>query len=166
MVRLGWSPIKIRFPVVFTLHKKWNFSSRIFSVNVTKSAVSSTRLWSHLQKKSSMENFIFCAVLSQHFKEKKIHRFHQQKALQGSHILNIFPNYECRTIFGKFNKLNVLYSKCKLIKEQLGREVKVFIVNQGSFMKFYKLPHYNGLFWKSTILQYDKQNVTEEVFHI
>ena len=93
-----------------------------------------------------MENFIFCAVLSQHFKEKKINRFHQQKALQGSHILNIFPNYECRTIFGKFNKLNVLYSKCKLIKEQLGREVKVFIVNQGSFMKFYKLPHYNGLF--------------------
>ena len=39
------------------LHKQWSFSLRISSVNVTKSAV-----WSHLLKKSLMENFIFCAV--------------------------------------------------------------------------------------------------------
>ena len=44
------------------LHKKWSFPFRISSVNVTKSAVS-LRIWSHLLKKSIMENFIICAVL-------------------------------------------------------------------------------------------------------
>ena len=38
-----------------SLHKKWSFPWRIFSVNVTRSAGN----WSHLLKKSVMENFIF-----------------------------------------------------------------------------------------------------------
>ena len=45
---------------LLTLHKKWSFPSRIFSVNVTKSAVSCG--FNHLLTKSLMENFIFCAV--------------------------------------------------------------------------------------------------------
>ena len=48
------------FPLVnlcISLHKKWSFSLRISSVNVTKSAV--------LVKKSFVENFIFCAVCMQ-----------------------------------------------------------------------------------------------------
>ena len=43
------------------LHKKWSFPLKISSVNVTKSA-SFLRIWSHLLKKSLMENFIFCLV--------------------------------------------------------------------------------------------------------
>ena len=39
--------------------KKWGFRLRISSVNVTKSAGN----WSHLLKKTLMENSIFCAVL-------------------------------------------------------------------------------------------------------
>ena len=35
-------------------HKKWSFPLRFFSVNVTK-----LWIWSHLLKKSVMENFIF-----------------------------------------------------------------------------------------------------------
>ena len=38
-----------------SLHKKWRFPFRISSVNVTW-------IWSHLLKKSFIENFIFCAV--------------------------------------------------------------------------------------------------------
>ena len=41
--------------------KKWNFPLRISSVNMTKIR-SFLRIWSHLLNKSSMENFIFCAV--------------------------------------------------------------------------------------------------------
>ena len=40
-----------------TLHKKWSFPLRISLVNVT----GKLRIWSHLLKKSLMENFIFCA---------------------------------------------------------------------------------------------------------
>ena len=40
-----------------TLHKKWSFLWRISSVKLRK-----LRIWSHLLKKSLMENFIFCAV--------------------------------------------------------------------------------------------------------
>ena len=43
-----------------TLRKKWGFPLRISSVNVTKSAGNCR--FGHLQKKSVMENFIFCAV--------------------------------------------------------------------------------------------------------
>ena len=43
--------------VKLTLHKKWSLPLRIFSVNVTKSA--GLRIWSHLLKKSLIENFIF-----------------------------------------------------------------------------------------------------------
>ena len=42
-----------------TLRKKLSFPLRIFSVNMTKSAVS----WSHLLKKSFAESFMFCAVI-------------------------------------------------------------------------------------------------------
>ena len=45
--------------IVGTLHKKWSFSLRISSVNVTTSAVS--------LKKSLMENFIFCAAIEAYF---------------------------------------------------------------------------------------------------
>ena len=44
------------------LHKNWSFPLRISSVNVTKCAVSCT-VYSNLQKKFLMENFIFCAGL-------------------------------------------------------------------------------------------------------
>ena len=44
-----------------SLHKKWSFPLRIYSVNVTKST--GNCVFSHLLKKSLMENFIFCAVL-------------------------------------------------------------------------------------------------------
>ena len=56
--------------VVLALHKKWSFPLRISSVNVTKSAETADlvtftklRIWSHLLKKSLIENFIFCAVI-------------------------------------------------------------------------------------------------------
>ena len=44
-----------------SLHKKWSFPLRISSVSVTKSAVFMW-IWSHLLKKSFIENFIFCTV--------------------------------------------------------------------------------------------------------
>ena len=40
-------------------HKKWSFPLRISSVNVL---LQFSAVWSHLLKKSLMENFIFCAV--------------------------------------------------------------------------------------------------------
>ena len=40
-----------------TLHKKWSFPLRISSVNVTNPR--KLRIWSHLLKKSVIENFIF-----------------------------------------------------------------------------------------------------------
>ena len=50
--------LQLTFPIwKRSLHEKSNFPLRISLVNVTKS-----RIWSHLQKKSLMENFIFCAV--------------------------------------------------------------------------------------------------------
>ena len=42
--------------------QKMKFSLRISSVNVTKSAGNFYSIWSHLLKKSLMENFILCAV--------------------------------------------------------------------------------------------------------
>ena len=39
-----------------TMHKKLSFPSKIPSENVT------LRIWSHLLRKSLMENFIFCVV--------------------------------------------------------------------------------------------------------
>ena len=46
------------------LHKKWSFPLIISPVNVTKSKGHGGfgHIWSHLLKKSLMENFIFCAV--------------------------------------------------------------------------------------------------------
>ena len=41
--------------------QKWTLLLRIYSVNVTKSE--GNWIWSHLLKKSLMENFIFCAVI-------------------------------------------------------------------------------------------------------
>ena len=56
------SPFRIVMLVVAanTLHKKWSFALKISSVNVTKSAGNGG--FSHLLKKSLMENFIFCTV--------------------------------------------------------------------------------------------------------
>ena len=48
----------IKLYLVVSLHKKWSFPLRISLVNVTKSWI-----WSHLLKKSLMENSIFCAVI-------------------------------------------------------------------------------------------------------
>ena len=42
-----------------SLHNKWGFLLRICSVNVTKSAL---WIWSHLLKKSLIQNFMFCAM--------------------------------------------------------------------------------------------------------
>ena len=63
-----------RKPKIFAERKKRSFSLSISLVNVTKSAVSSKcdqihsflLVSSHLLKKSLMEKFIFCAVVSQH----------------------------------------------------------------------------------------------------
>ena len=48
--------------VVWLTAKKWSFPLTISSVNVTTPAIS-CRFWPHLQIKSLMENFIFCAVI-------------------------------------------------------------------------------------------------------
>ena len=45
-----------------TLQKKWSFSLR-FSLSKCDQIRSFLRIWSHLLKKSMMENFTFCAVL-------------------------------------------------------------------------------------------------------
>ena len=55
-----WEILKFMTSSCVLLHKKWSYPLRISSVNVTKSA--SLQIWSHLLKKSLMENFIFCAV--------------------------------------------------------------------------------------------------------
>ena len=52
----GGEGVSVAF--ILTLHKKWSFSLRISSVNVTQSAVS----WRNLLKKSLTENFIFSVV--------------------------------------------------------------------------------------------------------
>ena len=59
-----WSSIKssVRIP----LHKKWSFLLTISSVNVTKSTVSWRNL-KNLLKKSLMENFFLCSVLSEEY---------------------------------------------------------------------------------------------------
>ena len=43
-----------------TLHKKWSFRLKISKVNMSKSAL---RICSHLLRRNSMENLIFCAVI-------------------------------------------------------------------------------------------------------
>ena len=55
----------ILFPKSFEgpLHKKWSLPLKISSVNLTKFAVF-LQICSHLLKKSLMENFISCAVVS------------------------------------------------------------------------------------------------------
>ena len=55
-----WDAIEIQvIGATVPLLKKWRFSLRISSVNVTKSSF--LRIWSHSLKKSLMQNFIFCA---------------------------------------------------------------------------------------------------------
>ena len=41
-------------------YKNWTLLLKIYSVNVTK-IFSFVRIWSHLMKKTLMENFLFCA---------------------------------------------------------------------------------------------------------
>ena len=55
-------PFHISFDKNITLHKKWSFPLKTFSVNV---------IWSHLLKKSLMENFIFDGVLYLHEPSEK-----------------------------------------------------------------------------------------------
>ena len=50
-----------------TLHKTWSFPLKISSVSVTKSG-----FWSHLLKKSLMENFMLCAVWYSRIPEQKL----------------------------------------------------------------------------------------------
>ena len=58
-----------------TLHKKWSFSIRVSLVDVTK-ICRKLRIRSYFLKKSSKENFIFCAVLEYLlFLEEKIKQF-------------------------------------------------------------------------------------------
>ena len=61
--RFEESPGKFR-DAWFTLHKKLSFPLSISSVNVTADSCGwkKLRIWSHLLRKSLMENFIFCAV--------------------------------------------------------------------------------------------------------
>ena len=64
---------KYQIRMSFDIAEKWSFSLRISSVNVTKSTVlenPARRIWSHLQKKFLMKNFIFCAV--RNYSENKI----------------------------------------------------------------------------------------------
>ena len=58
-----------------TLHKKWRFPLRISSVNVTK-ILRKLQIWSLLLKKSLMENFIFCAVITVSFNLYKKIRYY------------------------------------------------------------------------------------------
>ena len=51
-------------PSWLTLHKKWSFPLRISSVNRNCRNRRKLQIWSHLLKKFLMENFIFCAVLT------------------------------------------------------------------------------------------------------
>ena len=62
--------IKVLFSVLrlyarITTAQKMKFPLQISLVNVTK-ILSFLRIWSHLLKKSVMENFIFCAVYYSH----------------------------------------------------------------------------------------------------
>ena len=50
-----------------SLHKKWSFPLRI-SFSKCDQIRSNLRIWSHLLKKSIMENFIFCAVRHKYLK--------------------------------------------------------------------------------------------------
>ena len=65
----GLKPIKVKFlrhhrgrfrTLSNILHKKWSLRLRFSSVNVA--IRSFLQIWSHLLKKSLMENFIFCIV--------------------------------------------------------------------------------------------------------
>ena len=66
--KLSTKTPEINSYTLFSLHKKWSFSLRVSSVNVTKSPVSYG--FGHIYwKKSFMKNFFFCsvfAVLLQH----------------------------------------------------------------------------------------------------
>ena len=63
---VNWSNLSA---IILTLHKKWSFPLRISSVNKCDQICRKLRIWSHLLKKSLMENFIFGALYckSQYF---------------------------------------------------------------------------------------------------
>ena len=52
----------------FTLHKKMKFSIKDFFSRCDQIG-SFQQIWSHLLKKSLMENFIFCAILDIDFED-------------------------------------------------------------------------------------------------
>ena len=83
---------KTREKWAYSLHKKMKFST----VNVTKSC-SILWIWSHILKKSLMENFIFCAmilpkIISIFFQEKQILTTNQQFFFGGGSNNNLFSS--------------------------------------------------------------------------
>ena len=54
-----------------SIYKKWSFPIRTSSVNVTKSK-RNCGIWSHLLKKSLIENFIFCGLIVLNFLVSKL----------------------------------------------------------------------------------------------
>ena len=45
------------------VHERFTFTGQKMKFNITELHSSFLRIWSHLLKKSVMENFIFCAVI-------------------------------------------------------------------------------------------------------
>ena len=78
-----------------SMQKKRGFPLRISSVNVT--ILRKLRIWSHLLKKSLMENFTFCAVYSREMtneislSEKQFHN-----AFGAKEPIRIFPCFESK----------------------------------------------------------------------
>ena len=56
-----WDSLRLTIWSKYELHKKWSFLLRIF--NKCDQICRKLRIWSHLLKKSIMENSIFCAVM-------------------------------------------------------------------------------------------------------
>ena len=98
--------------------EKWSFSLRISSVNMTKSTVleiQAWRIWSHLQKKFLMKNFIFRAV--RNYSENKILKknIHCVKSVQiRSYFWSVFSciQSEYRKIRTRNNSLFGYFSRC------------------------------------------------------
>ena len=85
------------------MHKKWTLQLKISSVNVTRSIVGTNlRIWSHLMKKSSVENFIFCAVIKVFWNEGLWP--------DDEHIAKYRPPIYCE-FFPKGSKFEVIFTK-------------------------------------------------------
>ena len=80
----------------FTLHKKWSFPLRISSVSKCHQICSLLRIWSHLLKKTLMENFVFYAVLFGNAYSGVLHTIFNLKNLIAK--LSYFKNLEGPTV--------------------------------------------------------------------